>query len=125
MIVGLWDVVGSAGFVLGFAGLVVSWLQARGRNRDLVCLRAEMDRERVECLTRLDSLALDLKTAEASAQSSLELLRDGRLSLPARARALQMLRSGVSAETAAGELGMARSEVRLLQKVAAVLAMRN
>jgi hypothetical protein len=36
-----------------------------------------------------------------------------------------MLRSGVSAETAAVELGLARNEVRLLEKVSILLAPQN
>ena len=46
------------------------------------------------------------------------MLRDGRLGMPAGSRALRMLRSGMAAETTAVELGLARSEVQLLEKVA-------
>jgi hypothetical protein len=66
-----------------------------------------------------------MEESARNAQSNLEMLRDGRLGMPARARALQMLRSGMAAETAAAELGLARNEVQLLAKVAAILTPRN
>jgi hypothetical protein len=37
---------------------------------------------------------------------------------------MRMLRAGIAPETAAAELGMARSEVRLLKEVAAALLER-
>ena len=78
-----------------------------------------------ERLRQIQTIAGEIWHRGKNSQASLELLRDGRLGAPVRARALGMLRSGMAADTAAVELGLARNEVRLLEKVAGVLAPRN
>jgi hypothetical protein len=114
--------VAAAGFLAGIVSLVLNWLQGRAQARRMERLRDEMDRSYRDCVRRIGVVGESLEMSEKNAQSSLELLRDGRLGMAARARALRMLRSGVTADTAAAELGLARNEVRLLEKVAIVLA---
>ena len=70
----------------------------------------------------MTAVAERLDASELSAQSSAELLQDGRLSLPARPRALRMIRSGMAPDSIAAELGLARAEMRLLAKVATLLS---
>jgi hypothetical protein len=130
------DVVAAVGLIVGVVSLLVSWrqgwLRARGK-QEMVdsqeCLqknlREEMERGRRHCEGQIVNVRETLAAAEMNAQVNLELLRDGRLGMPARARALRMLRSGMSAETAAAELGLARNEVQLLQKVSILLAPQN
>jgi len=80
---------------------------------------------RAACLRQSAQAAEDRQAAERISQAHVELLRDGRLGMPVRARALGMLRTGMSADTAAAELGLAKSEVRLLAKMGTLLAPRN
>src|SRR4051794_14130524 len=70
-----------------------------------------------DCERRAEELTAALVSAEAGMQSTAEMLRDGRLSRSSRARALQLLRSGVSPETAAESMGMATREMQLLARV--------
>lgn len=125
MTIGIPEAVAGAGALTGLLSLALNRRQGRVFRREIAKLRDEMDRGHRESLERVSLVGEALETSERNAQSSLELLRDGRVSLPARARAFRMLRSGMAAETAATELGMARNEVRLLEKVAGVLALRN
>jgi len=113
------------GLFAAIVSLVQNWRHGYAQRRRSECQRDEMDHIYRDCLRRIGAVAEKLETSRKNAQSSVELLRDGRLGMPARARALRMLRSGVAADTAAVELGLARSEVRLLGKVAIVLAPRD
>ena len=122
----------AAALLLGIVSLLVTlrqgWLRARGM-REMVgiqdSLREEMQDGHRQYQGEIGEVREILAEAEKNAQVNLELLRDGRLGMPARARALRMLRSGMSAETAAAELGLARNEVRLLEKVSVLLAPQN
>jgi hypothetical protein len=130
------DGVAAAGLLVGIVSLLVNWrqgwLRARGM-REMAeiqtslqeSLREEMERGQRQCQGEIGEVRETLAEAEKNAQVNRELLRDGRLGMPARARALGMLRSGMSAETAAVELGLARNEVRLLEKVSIFLAPQN
>jgi hypothetical protein len=134
------DGVAGASLLVGIFALLVSWLQGRARARDKremagiqtslqeslqKSLREEAERGRVQCQGEIAGVRETIAEAEKNAQANLESLRDGRLGMPARARALRMLRSGMSAETAAVELGLARNEVQLLEKVSILLAPQN
>jgi len=120
--------VAAAGLLAGIISLLMNWrlriLRARDR-RAMLSFREEMERGQQQCLGHITEVREILAEAEKNAQANLELLRDGRLGMPARARALRMLRSGMAAETTAIELGLARNEVQLLEKVAVLLAPRN
>ncbi len=130
------DGVAGAGLLVGVFALLVSWrqgcLRARGMRETAEIqeslqksLREEVEHGRLQCQGEIAEVRETLAEAEKNAQANLELLRDGRLGMPARARALRMLRSGMSAETAAAELGLARNEVQLLAKVSILLAPQN
>jgi hypothetical protein len=87
-------------------------------------LRAELDRVRVGSLGEIGRVEKDLEEWKRESQASAELC-EGRLSVAMRSRALRMLRAGIAPETAAAELGMPRSEVRLLKEVAGALVGRE
>lgn len=120
-------IAGGAALMSAF-GLAFTWRQRRDLRRLSSALRDEM-KQNGEDLARqivlIDQKLIETVEAQNGMQASLELLRDGRLGLPVRSRALKMLRSGVAADTAAMELGLPKNEVRLLAKVAAILASRN
>jgi len=117
--------VAAAGLFAGILSLLLNWRQRFVQSRNARRLRDEMERGRLECLRQIGLVGENLETSERNAQSSLELLRDGRLGMPARSRALRMLRSGQAADTTAAELGLARNEVHLLEKIAVLLAPRS
>ncbi len=125
MIITVSDAINGGALAVGLFSLVWNLRLRSDNKRATNALRTEMNRAHIDCVAQIGRVAEDLATAERNAQSSLELLRDGRLAVPARSRALRMLRSGMSPETAASELGMARNEVSLLQKVAIALAPRS
>jgi len=116
------ELIGAAGLLATIFGLILIWHQRCVQARHGIRLRDDMERNDRECRRQIDLLRETLATSESNAQASLELLRDGRLGMAARARALRMLRSGMAADTAAAELGLARNEIRLLEKVAILLA---
>jgi hypothetical protein len=132
----LTDGVAGTGLLAGIFALLLCRREARLRAREKRevadiqeglqnSLREEMECGRRQCLGEITEIRETLTEAEKNAQVNLELLRDGRLGMPARARALRMLRSGMAAETTAAELGLARNEVQLLEKVSHLLASRN
>jgi hypothetical protein len=124
----IFETIAGGALLFSAFGLAFTWRQRRNLRRVSSALRDEMKRNQ-EDLTQqialIDQKGIEAIEAQHGMQASLELLRDGRLGLPVRTRALKMLRSGVAADTAATELGLPRNEVRLLAKVAAVLASRN
>jgi hypothetical protein len=86
-------------------------------------LRGELGRVRVDCLAEIGRIRKELEERYVESQATAELC-EGRLSVAGRSRAMRMLRAGIAPETAAAELGMARSEVRLLKEVAGALLER-
>jgi hypothetical protein len=125
MIFPLSDGIAGASLVAVMLGLAVNWRHRVLQRRENAQIRAELAKGHEECLGKISRMRGRVEESERNAQLNAELLHDGRLSASSRSRALRMLRSGMSAETAATELGMAKSEVRLLEKVAAVLTLRN
>jgi hypothetical protein len=130
------EVVAAAGLLAGIVSLLVNWRQGCLRARELrdtreiqvslqESLRQDMERGHRQCLGEIAEVRETVAETEKNAQVNLELLRDGQLGMPARARALRMLRSGMAAETTAVELGLARNEVQLLEKVSILLAPRS
>lgn len=115
--------------VAGCAAVLLSLVQVRRcRNafrREAASLRDESETRHKECLRQLAALAERAEESGCGSPASPELLRDGRMGIPARSGALRMLRSGMAPDTVAVELGMAKAEVRLLGKVGALLAPRG
>lgn len=105
------------------AGVLCVWLHGRAR-REIAGLREELERVRVSAAVETARVGKDLEEWKRESQASAELC-EGRLSVAMRSRALRMLRAGIAPETAAAEMGMSRSEVRLLKEVAGVLVGRE
>jgi hypothetical protein len=105
------------------AGALCIWLNQRAR-REIARLRAELDRVRVDGLAEIGCVRKEFAAWQVESQASAEFC-EGRLSAAGRSRAMRMLRAGIAPETAAVELGMARSEVRLLKEVAGALVGRG
>jgi hypothetical protein len=122
------EAMAAAGMAAGLmAGLLCVWLDQRGRTarrREMVELRVELGRVRVDSLAEIGRLRKDLEEWKRESQASVEFC-EGRLSVTVRSRAMRMLRAGIAPETAAVELGMARSEVELLREVAGALVRRE
>jgi hypothetical protein len=111
----------AAGLMVGTASV---WLHRRARSawrRDMGELRLEMERVRVACLAEAGRARKEIEEWKRELPANTELVCDGRLSATTRSRAMRMLRAGATPAGAAAELGIARSEVRLLQEVAAAL----
>ena len=124
----IFEAIAGGALLFSAFGLAFTWRQRRNLRQVSSALRDEMkgnQEDLTQQITLVDRKVIESMEAQQGVQASLELLRDGRLGLPVRTRALKMLRSGITADTAASELGLPRNEVRLLAKVAAVLASRN
>jgi hypothetical protein len=96
---------------------------------EVLALREALETHRAEYAGQLASLTRKLELLEAgsvgeSGKRPHEALHDGRLNHSARAQALQLLRAGISPDTAANTLGTATRDIRLLAKVSRLLAMR-
>lgn len=124
----IFEAIGGGVLLFSAFGLAFTWRQRRNLRRVSALLREEMKQSQEDLkqrIARIDQNVVEAIESHHGMQASLDLLRDGRLGAPVRSRALKMLRSGLGAEAAATELGLPKNEVRLLAKVAAVLASRN
>jgi hypothetical protein len=111
----------AAGMAAGLmAGALCVWLDGRRRS----ACRREMAELRTECLAERGRLEKAIEEWRRESQATAEFC-EGRLSAPARSRAMRMLRAGIAPETAAAELGIARSEVELMRAVAGALTGRE
>jgi len=117
------EAMATAGMAVGLmAGVLCVWLHQR-RRREIAQLRGELERVRVDCLAGIGRVRKEFEERQLESQATAEFC-EGRLSVGGRSRVMRMLRAGIAPETAAAELGMARSEVRLLKEVAAALLER-
>ncbi len=116
------DAIGLAGLITAGFSVTLARRQRTTQERAALALKQEMHEQYRECLLRMSEVAGRIDAAERSVQSSAELLQDGRLSLPVRSRALRMIRSGMAPDSIAVEMGLPRAEMRLLAKVAVLLA---
>jgi hypothetical protein len=118
----------AAGLAAGLmAGMLCVWLYQRGRSArraGVEELRGELGRVRVDCLAEVGRIRKELEERYVESQATAELC-EGRLSGAGRSRAMRMLRAGIAPETAAAELGIARSEVELMRAVAGALTGRE
>ena len=71
------------------------------------------------CREEFERLRQSMQELELGLQKPEQVLGERRLSRSSRANALHLLRTGLTAESAAAKLGMPQRDVRLLAKVAA------
>jgi hypothetical protein len=102
--------------------LALFWRQRTGAADEARNLRDELHKECGHCAEQLSGLKRDFEALELSFQSTREVLNPRRLNRSSRAQALQLLRTGVAADTAASTLGIAKREIRLLARVARILS---
>ncbi len=102
-------------------------LHARGRarnRRDLAELKASAARQASLFEETQAGIREEIAALEEFVRNAPEPPRPGALNKSIRTQALQLLRSGVSPDTAASSLGLGRQEVRLLERVAQSLYVR-
>lgn len=107
------------GLFLGF------WAAGCHRRRtalEITALRQEIETSAMDCRRDVERISHGFEQLESGMCSSEELLSSGRLNRSARARALQLLRAGISPDNAASTVGLAKSEMRLLAHVSRILA---
>lgn len=117
-----------AGWLISVFGLAAAmtalWMLTRARavwQRDATELRTQVERVQAACGSEVSQLRDALNALETGMVSTQEVLRGGRLNLSVRSQALQMLRSGLAAESVASSLGIATSEARLLTRMGQIL----
>jgi len=102
--------------------LVTQWRQRCKLAREAASAREALELRRSECSEQFEELRKAQQTLEGSLHSTRDVLRCGRLNRSTRSAAVQLLRSGMSADTAASSLGLARREMRMLAKVFVLLS---
>jgi hypothetical protein len=118
------------GLVAGLAGILtalVCWSLLRKRcasvekgHKDTVSLN---NQRWTECSGRIDQLDRNVELLELSAQNIEHVGRIG-LMRSQRSQAMHLLRSGMSPDSAAANLGIARREMRLISKVSNILSLQ-
>jgi len=113
------------GCCMSIAALAAAGKTARRQAAALRRTREEFEsllvQQQTEFLDGIGQVGRTVEFLERSAQQTEAALRD-RLTPSLRAKALQLLRSGLSPDTAAATLALSRSEVRLIAAVSRVLS---
>jgi hypothetical protein len=115
---------GVAALILLLFLFLVQWrFRARIRH-DMAGLRLGIELQAAAFEEKHGCLKTALAALEEFVRDVPEPPRPGALNQSARAEALRLLRSGVSADTAASSLGLCKREMRLLERVAHTLYAR-
>jgi hypothetical protein len=126
---GIPEAIGATGAAAGLmAGMLSVWLHRRtvaAWRREAAVWRREVEELRAACFAETARVGKELEAWKRESQAAADAVCDGRLSASTRSRAMRMLRAGVTPAAAAAELGIARSEARLLKEVAAALTGRE
>jgi hypothetical protein len=113
------------GWLTGAAALVAAGRASRRNRTRLEHVREELhvmlSQQRTEFLHEIGQVVNSVAFLEKSTQQSEETLRD-RMTPSLRARTIQLLRTGLSPDTAASTLSIPKSDVRLIATVSRVLA---
>jgi hypothetical protein len=116
------SIAGVAGCLAALSALLAARRYHLIATREAARLSNEFERRQALCSEQITGLRKDLSALELSLRNTDELLREGRLNRTSRAQAMRLLRSGVSPDTAAATLGLAKREIRLLATVSQLLA---
>jgi hypothetical protein len=110
--------------VTASGGVTIAMLMQWRRNfrREAASAREALELWRKECCERFEELRKADETLEASLHSTRDVLRSGRLNRSTRTAALQLLRTGMSPDSAASSLGVAKREMRLIARVFLLLS---
>lgn len=114
-------IAGVTGILTAIACLVLWRKHHRSAVRRHQELAALLEQHQTECCGKFDLLGRNVAALESSAQN-IERLGRGALTQSRRSQAMQLLRSGISPETAASNLGIARREMQLIARVSSILS---
>jgi hypothetical protein len=113
---------GAAGLSFLFVpSAAVQWRRRRRNRRELADLREAIERQQMASLEMFSEVHRSVAMLEEGLRGVRETPKAGVLNRSARAQALQLLRSGLSAETAGPSLGIGKREMRLLERVSQTL----
>ena len=102
--------------------LLTQWRQRCTFRREAASTRESLELRRSECSEQFLELRKAHQNLEASLDSTRDVLRHGRLNRSTRTAALQLLRTGMSPDTAASSLGLARREMQMIARVFVLLS---
>lgn len=111
----------AAGVLFALSALLTQWRNRVQARRERELLRKEFEMKIEACSETSQDLKKVLEALEESVRKAPELPAPGAMHRSVRTRALQLLRSGVSPDTAASSLAVSRREIRLLDQVAQLL----
>jgi hypothetical protein len=115
-------ITGSAGCAAALLSLLLQASECRRFSRYSISARNRLKQHDDHCSEQLAQIREAHQALEMSFQSARDVLRSGRLNGSSRAAALQFFRAGMSPDTAASSLGIARREIRMLARVSSLLA---
>jgi hypothetical protein len=113
------------GLTIGMAGLFAlclfaMWSRGASLARTQSELRAALERNQAACLDQIGRVSRAVEFLEASGRNTEDAI--GRaMNRSLRSQAMQLLRSGMTPDTVAAALGVAKREVRLIAGVSSVL----
>jgi hypothetical protein len=110
-----------AGLLMALTCVVLWRQQHRLAARSRQDFAAMLQQHQAECVEKIGLLGRNVAALETSAQN-IENLGQAALTRSRRSQAIQLLRSGMSPETAASNLGIARREMRLIARVSSILS---
>lgn len=110
--------------VVTLFSLVWQWKDRTVRRREVEALRKSFEKEQMVCLEMFSDVHRTIATLEEGMGALRQAPKSGGLNRSTRAQAMQMLRSGHSADAAASSLGIGRREMRLLERVSQTLCAR-
>jgi hypothetical protein len=115
----------AAGILPALFALVWTARQRKASGREAEALRKSFEREQMVCLEMFTDVHRKISTFEEGLASLRQMPRAGGLNRSTRAQAMQLLRSGQTADAAASSLGIGRREMRLLERVSWTLCGRS
>ena len=117
----------AVGLLVTLLSLILQWRDRTARRREVEkveALRKSFEKEQMVCLEMFSDVHRTIATLEEGIGALRQAPKAGGLNRSVRAQAMQMLRSGQSADAAASSLGICRREMRLLERVSQTLCAR-
>ena len=117
----------AVGLLVTLLSLIWQWRDRTARRREVEkveALRKSFEKEQMVCLEMFSDVHRTIATLEEGIGALRQAPKAGGLNRSVRAQAMQMLRSGQSADAAASSLGICRREMRLLERVSQTLCAR-
>jgi hypothetical protein len=115
-------IAGAAASGAAAISMLTQWRHCRRFRRETASTRETLELWRNECSEQFEELRKADQTLEASLRSTCDVLRNGRLNRSTRTAALQLLRTGMSPDSAASSLGLAKREMQMIARVFLLLS---